>query len=146
MTFSSRLQESSLQFVDPVQTSEPSLTTYLWCMRSGTPRIRFVGTARSSSRLGSAWGGGGSGIGLSWSTLKASRTSTPRPLRLEQRRRDQLRRLLLEVEVVEGEIEGLLGGGQEAGRVLGDLERGLASVPKSAELDVRRSRGPGSRR
>jgi hypothetical protein len=67
-------------------------------------------------------------------------------LRLEQRRRDQLRRLLLEVEVVEGEVEGLLGGGQEAGRVLGDLERGLASVAKSAELDVRRSRGPGSRR
>jgi hypothetical protein len=67
-------------------------------------------------------------------------------LRLEQRRRDQLRRLLLEVEVVEGEVEGLLGGGQEAGRVLGDLERGLTPVPKSAELDVRRSRGPGSRR
>jgi hypothetical protein len=67
-------------------------------------------------------------------------------LRLEQRGRDQLRRLLLEVEVVEGEVEGLLGLGQEPGRVLGDLERGLTTVPESAELDVRRSRGPGSRR
>ncbi len=67
-------------------------------------------------------------------------------LRLEERRRDELRRLLLEVEVVESEVEGLLGLGQEPGRVLGDLERGLAPVPESAELDVRRSRGPASRR
>jgi hypothetical protein len=67
-------------------------------------------------------------------------------LRLEQSRRDELRRLLLEVEVIEGKVEGLLRLGEEAGRVLGDLERGLTPVPESAELDVRRSRGPGSRR
>jgi hypothetical protein len=67
-------------------------------------------------------------------------------LRLQERRRDQLRGLLLEVEVVQGEIEGLLGLREEPGRVLGDLERGLTPVPESAEFDVRRSRGPGSRR
>jgi hypothetical protein len=67
-------------------------------------------------------------------------------LRLEESRRDELRRLLLEVEVIEGKVEGLLGLGQEPGRVLGDLERGLSPVPESAELDVRRSRGPGGRR
>jgi len=67
-------------------------------------------------------------------------------LRLEESLRDELCRFLLEVEVVEGEVERLLGLGQEAGRVLSDLERGLTPVPESAELDVRRSRGPGSRR
>jgi hypothetical protein len=67
-------------------------------------------------------------------------------LRLEECSCDELRRLLFEVEVVEGEVEGLLGLGQEPGRVFGDLERGLTPVSQSAELDVRRSRGPGSRR
>jgi hypothetical protein len=67
-------------------------------------------------------------------------------LRLQERRRDPLRGLLLEVEVVQGEIEGLLGLREEPGRILGDLERGLTSVSESAELDVRRSRGPASRR
>ena len=67
-------------------------------------------------------------------------------LRLQECRRDQLRSLLLEVEVVQGEIEGLLGLREEPGRILGDLERGLTSVLESAELDVRRSRGPASRR
>ena len=67
-------------------------------------------------------------------------------LRLQQRGRDQLRGLLLEVEVVQGEIERFLGFRKEPGRILGDLECGLTSVPESAELDVRRSRGPASRR
>ncbi len=67
-------------------------------------------------------------------------------LRLEEGCRDEFRRLLLEVEIVEGQVEGLLGLGEEAGRVLGDLERALAPVPESAQLDVRRSRAPGNRR
>src|SRR6202165_6215786 len=41
--FSSRFHESLVQFVDPVSTSAvgvaESRTTYLWCMRSGTPGI-----------------------------------------------------------------------------------------------------------
>ena len=78
MTFSQREKESSLQLVEPVQTASPSLITYLWCMRSGTPGIGFVGTSSASTRLGSPRGGGGSGIGISWSTLKARRTAAPR--------------------------------------------------------------------
>jgi hypothetical protein len=69
MTFSSRLQESSVQFVEPVQTASRSRTAYLWCMRSGTPAIPFVGTSRFSISEGSARGGGGTGMGLAWSTL-----------------------------------------------------------------------------
>jgi hypothetical protein len=78
MTFSSRLHESSVQFVEPVHTASPSRTTYLWCMRSGTPAIPFVGTSRLSISDGSARGGGGTGIGFAWSTLYASRTAMPR--------------------------------------------------------------------
>ena len=78
MMFSQRVQESSVQFVEPVQTEEPSRTTNLWCMRSGTPGIGFVGTSRLSMSVGSPVGGGKSGGGFSLSTLKARRTATPR--------------------------------------------------------------------
>jgi hypothetical protein len=61
---------------------------------------------------------------------------------VEKRARDQLRRVLLQVEVVEREIEGRARLCEEAGRELGDLERGLASVRQGADVDVRRSRGP----
>jgi hypothetical protein len=63
-------------------------------------------------------------------------------LRVEEGRRDKLRSLLLEVEVVERQVERLLGAGEEARRVLGDFERCLAPVRQGAERDVRRSRGP----
>ena len=52
MTFSSRVQESAVQFVEPVQTEAPSRTTYLWCMRSGTPGIAAVGKGLSLDRVG----------------------------------------------------------------------------------------------
>ena len=69
MTFSSRDHESSVQFVDPVHTEEPSRTTYLWCIRSGTPAIGFVGTDRRATSSGAVWGGGGTGIGARKSAL-----------------------------------------------------------------------------
>ena len=46
ITFSSRVQLSVVQFVEPVQTEEPSRTTYLWCIRSGTPGTDRLWTAR----------------------------------------------------------------------------------------------------
>ena len=78
MMFSQRVQESSVQLVEPVQTAQPSRIAYLWCMRSGMPGIGFVGTSRLSIRVGSPRGGGKTGGGFSLSTLKASRTATPR--------------------------------------------------------------------
>jgi len=66
----------------------------------------------------------------------------PAALRLEEGVGDEPRRLLLQVEVVEREVERRLRAREEAGRVLGDLERGLTSVLQRAQLDVRRSRGP----
>ena len=78
IAFSCRDHESIVQFVEPDQTDVPSRITYLWCMRSGTPGMPRVGTSSSSIVLGSPSGGGGTGAGLRWSSLKASRTATPR--------------------------------------------------------------------
>ena len=69
ITFSCLVQESSVQFVEPVQTVSPSRTTNLWCMRSGTPAIARAGTPSDPMRAASGSGGGGTGIGLGWSTL-----------------------------------------------------------------------------
>jgi hypothetical protein len=68
-TFSSRVHESAVQFVDPVHTERSSRTTYLWCMRSGTPGIGAVGNGRASIASGSVRAGGGTGVSRGWSTL-----------------------------------------------------------------------------
>ena len=68
-TFSCRDHESSVQFSEPVQTLSPSRTTYLWCMRSGTPAIAFEGAPKEAISVASGSGGGGTGIGSRWSTL-----------------------------------------------------------------------------
>ena len=59
ITFSSRVHESAVQFVEPVQTEAPSRTTYLWCIRSGTPGIAAVGNGKASTSSGLVRGGGG---------------------------------------------------------------------------------------
>ena len=69
ITFSWRLHESSVQFVEPDHTSVASRTTNLWCIRSGTPAIARVGTGKDAIAAGSVEGGGGTGIGPGWSTL-----------------------------------------------------------------------------
>jgi hypothetical protein len=83
ITFSWRVNESSVQFIEPVQTASPSRTTYLWCIRSRQPGIGFTGTPSVSSTSGSVYGGAGkngrssaSGGRSSW--LNAIRTVTPR--------------------------------------------------------------------
>jgi hypothetical protein len=54
---------------------------------------------------------------------------------VRQRAGDEPRGGLLQVEVVEGEIEGLLGSGDEVPGVFGDLEGGLTPVGQRANLD-----------
>jgi hypothetical protein len=52
-----------------------------------------------------------------------------------ERARDELGGRLLEVEVVEGEVECLLGRRDELPGVLGDLEGALAAVRQCADFD-----------
>ena len=54
MTFSCRVQESFVQLREPVQTASPSRTTYLWCIRSGTPAIAAGGQAELEDVRGRA--------------------------------------------------------------------------------------------
>ena len=61
ITFSSRVHESSVQFVEPLQTASRSRTTYLWCIRSGQPGMPTVSNGSDSIRSGSVFGGGGTG-------------------------------------------------------------------------------------
>jgi hypothetical protein len=77
--FSSRLNASSVQLVDPVQTSPPSRTTYLWCIRAPLPETPRVGTSSPSICSGSQRGSRGSPDEDRRSTLKATRTDMPRP-------------------------------------------------------------------
>ena len=68
-TFSCRVQESTVQFADPVSTAARSRTAYLWCIRSGIPgtgRASIGSSARISGRVA---GGGCRAGGRSESTL-----------------------------------------------------------------------------
>ena len=69
MTFSCRVHESSVQFVEPVHTAWRSRTTNLWCMRSGSPATARVGMGRRSIASGAVSGGGGTAIGPGCATL-----------------------------------------------------------------------------
>ena len=51
ITFSWRAQESSVQFVEPVQTDSTSRITYLWCIRSGTPATGLRGQPQRRDQL-----------------------------------------------------------------------------------------------
>ena len=61
ITFSCRVQASSLQFVEPVQTASPSRIMYLWCIRSGTPAIASASTGSDAISSSSGDAGGGTG-------------------------------------------------------------------------------------
>ena len=78
ITFSSRVHESSVQFVEPVSTVSSSRIAYLWCIRSGMPAAGLDGTPSDAISSPSGSGGGGTGIGSSWSTFQTKRTATPR--------------------------------------------------------------------
>ena len=92
MTFSSRVHESPVQFVDPVQTEAASRTTYLWCIRSGTPGIAAVGKGSASSASGSVIGGGGTGDVLRVVEVVGEADGDAALLRVAERAADDRRR------------------------------------------------------
>ena len=58
MQFSCSVNESSVQFIEPVQTRSPSITTYLWCISVPKPI-----TGRTSRPSESMYSGGAAGRG-----------------------------------------------------------------------------------
>ena len=134
-TFSWRVNESSVQFIEPVQTDSPSRTTYLWCIRSGTPAIAFAGTSNDAISCASGSGGGGTGIGFRWSTLKRKRTATPRATAAWIAAREPLRVRRPDVQVVVREVERPTRAGEELLDPAEHLFARLPTVGQSADLD-----------
>ena len=58
MQFSCSVNESSVQFIEPVQTRSPSITAYLWCISVPKPI-----TGRTSRPSESMYSGGAAGRG-----------------------------------------------------------------------------------
>ena len=139
MTFSSRVHESAVQFVDPVQTEAASRTTYLWCMRSGTPGIAAVGNGCASSASGFVSGGGGTGTAFAWSRLYARRTATPRFCAATSSSQTIVVEVRRQLEVVDRDLECLLRGAAELGERVGGLLGRLAAVRQRADFDASHS-------
>ena len=53
----------------------------------------------------------------------------------EERSLDDLRRLVVQSDVVERQLEALLRGSEELGYLVRDVDRGLAAVAVEAKLD-----------
>ena len=137
ITFSSRVHESCVQFVEPVQTACPSRTTYLWCIRSGTPGIAAVGNGSDSTSSGFV--------------LRRRRDhrllrvvdvvrETDRDAARNRGREcalDDLREVVGEMEVVDRDLERLLGGRDEARERVRRAFRRLRAVGERLELDQR---------
>src|SRR6266852_3555477 len=124
-TFSSRFHESLVQFVDPVSTAASgvptSRTTYLWCMRSGTPGIGFV-LVQPEAHVHAALDGG----------LKRPQHDRARPC--------------VEPQVVDRDIEGRGGAVEKRVHPLGDRISRLATVGQIVEVKRRSYRCDGGYR
>ena len=139
-TFSSRVHESRVQFVEPVHTAAPSRTTYLWCMRSGSPGIARSGTPSCSSSDGSVRGGGGSGLtARSPSWLKAMRTATPRAAAARIAPATVSPTGPGQAHVVEGDVERALRRAEPADEPIGDRLGRLPAVDERALFDHARA-------
>ena len=135
MMFSQRVHESSVQFVEPVQTDSPSRTANLWCMRSGTPgnRLRRHLEAVDERRLAARR------REERWGLLAVDVEGKPHGdaplLGLDHGAGDDLGGRLEEVEVVEGEVEAPAGRVEEPREAVRDLGRGLAAVGERVRLE-----------
>ena len=61
ITFSSRVHESSVQFIEPVHTDSPSRTAYFWCIKLGMPGMARAVAPSVAMNEWSVLGGGGTG-------------------------------------------------------------------------------------
>ena len=111
ITFSSRVHESAVQFVEPVHSVSPSRIDVLVVHQVGHAGDRG---GREGQRLEQApdpsRGGGGTGTSSGSSRLYASRTATPRAAapveRVEHDRRERVR----QPDVVDRDLERVLRG------------------------------------
>ena len=124
MMFSCRDQESSVQFVEPVQTSSSSRTTNLWCMRSGIPGTRQRLDGKRLDRDGRRLGRRRNGDRPRVRDVVEQPDRDATLLRREERREHEPARVRLEADVVQREVERALR--------LGEERRGQARRPTTA--------------
>ena len=108
MTFSSRVHESSVQFVEPLQTASRSRTTYLWCIRSGQPGTRRGLERQRLDQVGlrlRRWRHGRTLVGLV--DVVDEPNVNAALVRADERIADDVARLILQPDVVERELERL---------------------------------------
>ena len=139
ITFSWRLHESSVQFVEPDQTSVPSRTTNLWCIRSGTPGDRARRHRQRLDRLGPRLGRRRHGDRPGVVDVVDEPDRDPALLRREERREDERAGVGLEADVVDGDVEArpsrLRGTSRARARSRsGSGRRPSASAARSASL------------
>ena len=144
MQFSCSVNESSVQFIDPVQTRCPSITTYLWCISVPKPI-----TGRTSRPSESMYSGGAAGRGtlsgtsrlVSRSSWSRMRTRTPRSRRPCSVVAMPAASRVLDVEVVDRDRDVLLRRREERDQLARDVGDRLAALVQEAKLDRAAHRG-----
>ena len=142
MQFSCSVNESSVQFIDPVQTRCPSTTMYLWCMSVPKPITGPHVEAEGVDVLGRR-GRAGHVVGhlalhLALVVVEDAHAHAAVAQRL-QRRGDARRLGVLHVEVVDRDRDVLLCRGEEGDQRAGDVRDRLAPLAQEAKLESRRS-------
>src|SRR3954447_7664499 len=136
ITFSCRVQESTVQFADPAQTASASRTAYLWCIRSGTPgtgRASIGSSARMSGRGGGGGGrqrGGPRGVDV----VEQPRGAAA-PTRLSQLAGEERTGGVGEPDVVQRQLEARLRRPEEPGETVGDVVGALPAVGQRDDFD-----------
>ena len=145
MQFSCSVNESSVQFMEPVQMRSPSITAYLWCI--SVPKPITGCTSRPSESM---YSGGAAGRGTlsgtsrlvsrsSWSTMRTLYAAVAQAL---ERAGDDLPLLVLHVEVVDRDRHVALRRLEEGRELPGDLRDRLAALVQEAQLECAAHRGP----
>ena len=138
MQFSCSVNESSVQFIEPVQSRSPSITTYLWCISVPKPI-----TGRTSRPSASMYSGGAAGRGtlsgisrvrLALVVVEDAHAHAAVAQAL-QRAGDDLPLLVLDVEVVDGDGDVALRRGQERGQLGRDVGHRLPALAQEAKLE-----------
>ena len=112
-----------------------SRIAYLWCIRSGTPGIGRVSIGSASSSSGAVFGGGGTGIGPGVVDVVDEPHRDAALLRADERLRDDLRRVVVQPDVVERQLEARAGGAEELGDLVRDVDGALPAVAVEPEVD-----------
>ncbi len=135
MTFSQRVHESSVQFVEPVQTVSAVTDRVLVVHEVGNAGDRLRGHLEAVDQARLAAGRREDGRRLLAVEVEGEPDRDTSLLCFDDGAGDDRGSRLQEVEVVQRQVEALLSGVEESGEAVGNRERGLAAVRQRVHLD-----------